>query len=54
LPLAAEVVHVVNRYSEVARGTMIADEIVDKLLALPAAVARAAEMISNLAKNSAK
>ena len=40
--LAAEVVHVVNRYSEIARGPMIAGEIVDKFLALPAAVTRAA------------
>jgi hypothetical protein len=45
--LAAEVVYLVYRYSEVARGAMIAPEIVDKLLALPAAVTRMAEMIGN-------
>jgi hypothetical protein len=52
--LATKVVHVVNRYSEVARGTMIAGEIVDKLLALPAAVTRAAETIGNHAEKSAE
>jgi len=44
----------VNRYSEVSRGAMIATEIVDELLALPAAVTRATEMIGNPAQNSAK
>ena len=52
--LAAEVVHVVNRYSEVACGAMIAGEIVDKLLALPATVTRTVEMIGNPAQNCAK
>jgi hypothetical protein len=52
--LAAEVVHVVNRYSEVACGAMIAGEIVDKLLALPATVTRTVEMIRNPAQNCAK
>jgi hypothetical protein len=44
---AAEVVYLVYRYSEVTSGTMIAPEIVDKLLALPAAVTRATEMIGD-------
>jgi len=52
--LAAEVVHVVNRYSKVACGAMIAGEIVDKLLALPATVTRTVEMIGNPAQNCAK
>jgi len=52
--LAAEVVHVVNRYSKVACGAMIAPEIVDKLLALPAAFTRATEIMVNPAQNSAK
>ena len=52
--LSAEVVHVVNRYSEVACGAMIAGEIVDKLLALPATVPRTVEMIGNSAQNCAK
>jgi UDP-N-acetylglucosamine enolpyruvyl transferase len=47
--LAAEVVYLVYRYSEITRGAMIATEIVDKLLALPAAVTRMAEMIGNSA-----
>jgi hypothetical protein len=45
--LAAEIVYLVNRYSEVARRAMIAGKVVDELLALPAAVMRAAEMIGN-------
>jgi hypothetical protein len=45
--VAAKVVHVVKRYSEVTRGAMIAPQIVDKLLALPAAFMRAAKMIGN-------
>jgi hypothetical protein len=53
-PVAAEVVHLVQRYSEVARGAMIADEIVDKLLALPAAITRTAEMIGDSAQNGVK
>jgi hypothetical protein len=52
--LAAEVVHVVNRYSEVACGAMIAGEIIDKLLASPATVTRTVEMIGNPAQNCAK
>jgi hypothetical protein len=44
---AAEVVYLVYRYSEVTGGAMIAPEIVDKLLALPAAVTRATEMIGS-------
>jgi hypothetical protein len=52
--LSAEVVHVVNRYSEVASGAMIAGEIVDKLLALPATLTRTVEMIGNPAQNCAK
>ena len=52
--LAAEVVHVVNRYSKVACGAMIAGEIVDKLLALPATVTCTVEMIGNPAQNCAK
>ena len=51
---ATKVVHVVNRYSEVPRGAMVAHEIIDKLLALSAAVTRAAKMIYNPAQNSAK
>ena len=43
-----------GRYSEVACVAMIAGEIVDKLLALPAAVTRTAETIGNPAQNSAK
>jgi hypothetical protein len=45
LALTAEIVHLVHRYSEVARGAMIAHEIIDKLSALPAALTRATEMI---------
>ena len=52
--LAGEVVHLVNRYSEVACGAMIAGEIVDKLLALPATVTRTVEMIGKPAQNGAK
>jgi hypothetical protein len=52
--LAAEVVYVVNRYSEVACGAIIAGEIVDKLLALPATVTRTAETIGNPAQSCAK
>ena len=52
--LAAEVVHVVNRYSKVACGAMIAGEIVDKLLALPATVTCTVEMIGNPAQNCVK
>jgi hypothetical protein len=52
--LATEVVYFIYRYSEVARGAMIPLEIVDKLLALPAAVTRAAEMVGNPAQDSAK
>ena len=52
--LAAKVVHVVNRYSKVACGAMIAGEIVDKLLALPATVTCTVEMIGNPAQNCVK
>ena len=52
--LAAKVVHVVNRYSEITRGAMIAPQIVDKFLALPAAFMRAAKMIGNPAQDSTK
>jgi len=45
--LSAEVVYLIDRYSEVARGAMIAPEIVDKLLALPAVFMRTAKMIGN-------
>ena len=49
--LAAEIVYLVNRYSEVARGAMIAGKVVDELLALPAAVTRAAKIIGDPAQN---
>jgi hypothetical protein len=52
--LAAEIVYFVNRYSEVARGSMIAGKVVDEFLALPAAVTRPAEMIGNPAQNCPK
>jgi hypothetical protein len=52
--LAAEIVYLVNRNSEVARRAMIAGKVVDELLALPAAVARAAEVIGNPAQNCEK
>ena len=52
--LAAEIVYLVNRYSEVARGAMIAGKVVDEFLALPAAVKRPAEVIGNPAENCEK
>lgn len=52
--LATEVVHFIYRYSEIARGAMIAGKIINQLLALPAAVTRTAEMIANPAQNGAK
>ena len=52
--LAAQVVYLVYRYSEVACGAMVAPEIVDKLLALSAAFTRAAKMIDYPAQDSAK
>lgn len=52
--LAAEVVYLIYRYSEIARGAMIAGEIVDELLSLSATVTRTAEIIGNPVQNDAK